>query len=111
MTNTEIQQAKQELYKIQKEVEIKKKYEQIKKLASRVGAYIHPRHTQAQEEFVTEMAYKIHVVLQTEMMLNACVSAKQSCFWAAIAAILAGISIILTTILAFVRVLLLVFLS
>ena len=33
--------------------------------------------------------------LQTEMMFNACISAKHSCFWAAVAAIVAFISVVL----------------
>jgi len=47
--------------------------------------------------------------LQTEMMFNACIFAKWSCFWAAIAATVACISIILTVITACLRVLLVLF--
>jgi hypothetical protein len=36
------------------------------------------------EEFRNELFQNIHTFLQTKMMLNACVSAKRSCFWAAI---------------------------
>jgi hypothetical protein len=38
----------------------------------------------------------IHYALQTEMMFNACISAKRSCVWAAVAAIAACISVIFT---------------
>lgn len=35
-----------------------------------------------------------HTFLQTKMMLNACTSARSSCMWAAIAAIVAAIGVI-----------------
>ena len=38
----------------------------------------------------------IHTFLQSKMMINACVSAKRSCFWAAVAAIAACIGVLLT---------------
>lgn len=48
------------------------------------------------EAFIGELLNNMHYTLQTEMMLNACISAKRSCFWAAVAAILACFSVILT---------------
>ena len=37
----------------------------------------------------------LHNTIQTEMMIKSCISAKWSCFWAAIAAIVACISVVL----------------
>ena len=37
----------------------------------------------------------LHTAIQTEMMIKSCISAKWSCFWAAVAAIVACISVIL----------------
>ena len=48
------------------------------------------------EAFIGELHNNIHYALQTKMMLSACFSAKRSCFWAAIAAIAACITVILT---------------
>lgn len=45
------------------------------------------------EEIYQELCRSVYIELQTEEMFNACVSAKHSCFWAAIAAIAACISI------------------
>lgn len=48
------------------------------------------------ETICKEIHDNILYKLQTEMMYNACTSAKWSCFWAAVATILACISVILT---------------
>jgi hypothetical protein len=48
------------------------------------------------EDIYRELHHNIHYTLQTEEMFNACVSAKLSCFFAAIAAIAACIGIFLT---------------
>ena len=37
----------------------------------------------------------LHTSIQTEMMIKSCIFAKWSCFWAAVAAIVACISVIL----------------
>jgi hypothetical protein len=37
----------------------------------------------------------LHTAIQTEMMIKSCISAKWSCFWAAVAAIVACISVVL----------------
>lgn len=47
------------------------------------------------EEIYKELCHNIYYVLQTEEMFNACVLAKWSCFWAAIAAIASCISVLL----------------
>ena len=48
------------------------------------------------EDIYKEIYHNIHYTLQTEEMFNACVFAKWSCFCAAVAAIVACISVILT---------------
>jgi hypothetical protein len=48
------------------------------------------------EDIYKEIYRNIDYTLQREMMFNACVSAKRSCFYAALAAIFAFISIVLT---------------
>lgn len=48
------------------------------------------------EDIYRELHHNIHYTLQTEEMFNACVSAKWSCFYAAIAAIVACIGVFLT---------------
>lgn len=47
------------------------------------------------EDICDEIYHNIHCTLQTEEMFNACVFAKQSCLFAAIAAVVACISVIL----------------
>jgi hypothetical protein len=37
----------------------------------------------------------LHTAIQTKMMIESCVAAKWSCFWAAVAAIVAFISVLL----------------
>ena len=88
MTIIEIWKAKRDLYKIQGKTEIKEKYENIVKLANRVGAFMHIRHTESQETFTKKIIAKIHVVLQTEMMLQACIFAAASAFISLISVVL-----------------------
>jgi hypothetical protein len=124
MTNKEIKEIKQELYKIQSEPEISKQLEPLKFLANKIGASIpliyvsRPAPTTIireiknepdevsvvdtskvcpleDEPLVNEIIRNIHTVLQTEVMFNTCVLAKWSCFWAAIAAIASCISVLL----------------
>lgn len=115
MTDKEIEQAEKDLSKIEKIqipdggtlkvvkialTEFAEKYEIHKMIF--YEAYI--------TEWTKQMFDHCHTFLQTKMMLNACVSAresgelakqscglaKQCCFWAAIAAIVACISVVLT---------------
>ena len=100
MTNREIEKNKQELYEIQRIPERTKQLEPIRTLAKRVNAPIplmpSDMHREDSEiDFINEITRNIHTVLQSEMMFNACTSAKRSCFWAAVAAIVACISVIL----------------
>jgi len=48
------------------------------------------------ELYIGELTNNINNTLQTKMTLKACLFAKRSCFWAAVAAIVACISVILT---------------
>ena len=84
----EIWNAKRKLYKFQRETEIKKQYEKIVDLANRIGAYLHIRHTQTQEQYIKEIIPKIHIVLQTEMMLQACIFAAVAAFMSLISVVL-----------------------
>jgi len=82
-----IWKAKRNLYGFQK-LEIKERYEKIVDLAKRIGAYIHTRHTESQDDFTKEIVRNIHIVLQTELML-------QTCIFAAAAAFISLISVVL----------------
>jgi hypothetical protein len=119
MTNQEIEKYKKELATITKEINIAKNeplgqrlkklqeaVKKIQKLADDVSTY---KYYQGQlpddndlgscsicEKIYKEIYHDIHCTLQTEEMFNACVSAKRSCRWAALAAIVACISVILT---------------
>jgi len=106
MTNREIRNAKQRLYEVlnkecKNEVE---RCDQVRALAEELNAFVPPGiHVKFPRDSINAITKNIHTVLQTEMMLNACASAeassdlaKRSCKWAAIAAIAACISVILT---------------
>jgi hypothetical protein len=118
MKNREIEKYKKELVKITKELDIAKNehlgpwleklqkgVKEIQKLADDVSTY---KYYQGQlpddndlvtcslcEKVYMEIYHNIHCTLQTEEMFNACVFAKRSCRWAAVAAIAACISVIL----------------
>jgi len=88
MTIIKIWKAKRELYKIQGEADIKEQYEKIKNLANSIGAYIHTRNTKTQDQFIEETIPNIHIVLQTEMMLQACIFAAVAAFMSLISVVL-----------------------
>ena len=98
MTDKEIKQAEKELcdiLKLKPEREVEENHDQMEEWLTRYGAY----HRQAESVadgtvWWREAVENAHRFLQTQMMLNACVSAKRSCFWAAVAAIAACISIV-----------------
>jgi hypothetical protein len=101
MTNREIEKNKQELYEIQRIPERSKQLEPIQTLAKRVNAPIplmppDMRRADSEIYFINEITRNIHIVLQTEEMFNACIFAKWSCFWAAVAATVACISVVIT---------------
>lgn len=96
MANKEIKKVKQELRDIQKKPSAEQ-LEPIQALARRIGAPIPKWYKErGQQEFINEIIRNIHIVLQSEMMLSACSFAKWSCFGAAMAALAACISVVLT---------------
>ena len=96
MTNREIREAKQKLYEIlNEECSNTKRWEQLAVLAQELNAPVPAGlHSQFPIDSINAITRNIHTVLQTDMMLNACIAAKRSCFLAAIAAIAACISIV-----------------
>jgi hypothetical protein len=101
MTLRKIRKAKQKLYEIlNKECtyEVERR-DQLVALAQELNALAHPEAELDSRKAINDITRHIHTVLQTEMMLNACVSAKRSCFLAAVAAVAACFSIILSVIL------------
>jgi len=122
MTNEKIVKYEQELTELSKAVnelrtveegvkrhsDLKRLYQQLQTLAAKVGAplssanilntdiKIGQSYSASVESQIGELINNIHNTLQTKMMLNACVFAKWSCLFAAVAAIVACISVILT---------------
>jgi hypothetical protein len=110
MTNKEIKKMIQEVYEIQSELNINKQFDLVKDFTQRVGAlspqqmvYFGVVNGQLQnamtyedkKKYTSESIRNIYLMLHTEEMFNACVYAKRSCFWAAIAAIASCISVLL----------------
>jgi hypothetical protein len=100
MTNKEANKTKQKTYDIQAQPASEEQLNKIVDIARRIGASTPHYMVKTGEDATTknsinQVASNIHIVLQTELMFNACVFAKWSCFWAAVAAIAACISIIL----------------
>ena len=94
MTDQEIEEYENKLCSILKQKDQEGQKQLIVNLANEICAPLQGFGNQGQE-----MAYatrSIHMVLQTEMMLNACGSAKWSCLCAAIAATVACISVLIT---------------
>lgn len=99
MTNKEFEQAEKELSGIEKmltteEIEI---YDELRgpleKFAEKYGMHKVSKFDISINEWVEQMFERAHTFLQTKMMLNACVSAKRSCRWAATAATIAILSL------------------
>jgi hypothetical protein len=123
-TNKEIEKYMTELSKLSKDVnesrtvadwfkrlsDLEKLRPQFETLAANVGAPLLSANILAAnirtvdgrtavanvELYIGELTNNINNTLQTKMMFNACTSAKWSCFFAAVAAIVACISVILT---------------
>ena len=96
MTNKTIEQKKQELYSILKKGCTKEVMNELRDLANSINAPIPASYNDGHDmERINDITRNIHITLQTEEMFNACVFAKWSCFWAAIAAIAACISVVL----------------
>ncbi len=51
--------------------------------------------TAGMDSLKDKLINSLHTAIQTEMMIKSCISAKWSCFWAAVAAIAACISVVL----------------
>lgn len=99
MTNKEIEQAEKELSEIEKNIGDPKGTIDVKPINNFLEKYgIHkapmPGSGATRAEWREQTFRNAHTFLQTKMMLNACVSAKKSCRWAAIAAIVAAIGIL-----------------
>jgi hypothetical protein len=54
-----------------------------------------PMPTAGMDSIKDKCVKSLHAAIQTEMMIKSCISAKWSCFWAAVAAIVACISVVL----------------
>lgn len=97
MTNKELKQAKKDLCDILKTPTKRElQHDQLEEWLTKYGVY-HRKSESIEEGGVVwwrEAVENAHRFLQTEMMFNACVSSKQSCKWAAIAATVAAIGVI-----------------
>ncbi len=112
MTNEEITEIFRRLRTIQSTSgeDFQKQVNLLYKLQQDMGLSLPHTLERSMQKKVFNMTTGIHTFLQTNMMLNACVSARESaelakqscglakwcCFWAAIAAIAACISVVLT---------------
>jgi hypothetical protein len=111
MTNEEIEKYKQELCEIYKIGILEEQWKQLTILAKKLNAPI-PEHTPPYLLGpINQITHNIHTVLQTETMLNACVSAEQSsttakraCIWAAVAAIVTLIGAVASWVTVFITV-------
>ncbi len=87
MTNKEIKQAREDLCNILKpytnEVQ---QYDQMEEWLNKYDVYVSRRRDESGVVWWEMAVENAHRFLQTEMMFNACISAKQSCIWAAVAA-------------------------
>jgi len=95
MTNKELKKARKDLRDIlklpRKSIQ---EHDRMEEWLKKYGVY-HRRSESIEEGGVVwwrEAVEYAHRFLQTEMMFNACVSAKQSCKWAAVAATVALIA-------------------
>lgn len=94
MTNKEIEQAEKELNEIDANPDTGPRRTAAIKLAKEMRVSIYDPHRQGAIAPTGVIIANIYRFLQTKMMLNACVSSKQSCKWAAIAATVAAIGVI-----------------
>lgn len=92
MTNKKIRQYKEDLKKAHNkpwpEIETEKR-----KIAENLSVKLPDGLSDGQRKELVQLNASIHDVLQTEMMFNACVFAKRSCFWAAVAATVSLVSL------------------
>ena len=97
--NKEIEQAEKELHKIEEEPSPELRFEPMKEWTKKYGAHHSPPPSYSQPEKMVEWVRDTleiaHRFLQTKMMVNACTTARSSCKWAAIAATVAAIGVVL----------------
>jgi len=99
MKKREFRIAKQKLYEIiNKNGTDNEGWQQLVALAKELNAPFAPGHNTDPLNAFYLTTQSIHTVLQTEMMLNACKSARTSSIAAAVAAALALVTVILTII-------------
>jgi hypothetical protein len=95
MTNKEIRKYKQK----QRDALSKETYTEIQELLKSIAKELRVKlpdgMPEIQRNHILQINSTIYDAIQTEEMFNACVSAKWSCFWAAIAAIASCISVLL----------------
>lgn len=95
MTNKEIEQAEKELSNIERmphnDIGVA-----LEKFVEKYGIHkvSKPRGGVDNSDWRKKTFDNAHTFLQTKMMLNACTTARSSCKWAAIAAIVASIGVI-----------------
>lgn len=65
---------------------------QLEEIMQRAGAHIPGA---GMDNFRDKCIKSLHDTIQTEMMIQSCISAKRSCFWASVAAIAACLSVVL----------------
>lgn len=101
MINKQLKQAREDLCAILKRHTRAQQHDQMEEWLTKYGVY-HRRSESVGDGVVwwREAVENAHRFLQTEMMFNACVSAKRSCICAAIAASIA----LLATIAAWITV-------
>ncbi len=94
MTNKEIEQAEKDLSEIEANPDVGPRRTAAINLAKELRVSLYDSHkpgTNAPTPVIVENIYRF---LQTKMMFNACVSARSSCKWAAIAAIVASLGVL-----------------
>lgn len=94
MTNKEIEQAEKKVNNIDANPDEGSRGIQARQLAKELGVSVLDPHVQGAYAPTGVLIGNIYRFLQTKMMLAACISAKQSCKWAAIAAAVAAFGII-----------------
>ncbi len=102
MTNEEIENYEKELCRILK-LDFEEQPSELQKLGKMIGINLPHSPENTRQKQTIHMTQAAHSFFQTKMILNACVSAEESsklakwcCIWAAVAAIAACITVILT---------------
>ena len=95
MTNKKIRKIRQVLHEIQEAPVVR---HQLEALMEKVGAEM---PTAGMDSLKDKCIKSVHSLLQMETMMRACVSARWSCMWAAVAAISSFIGLIASWIMVF----------